>query len=178
MALAAAIGAPTTNTVSSNGTRIAVYSYAAVQSRPQNFIPYIGPLVAGYDTKSSAVAFVFDSRGVLINTTSSQSNLGTGANLAAGSAQPAPNVAQPRADPPKLAWMRTDGQRMTGNAKLEELFRADKAACLAIVQQNQSLGMFKGCMAAKRYILISAEEGEERLAAAAAAHAANQKQAK
>lgn len=91
------LGEPTTNTVSSSGTRVAVYSYAAVQSRPQNFIPYIGPLVSGYDTKSSAVAFTFDSRGVLTNTSSSQSNLGTGANLAAGSAQPAPNAAQPRA---------------------------------------------------------------------------------
>jgi outer membrane protein assembly factor BamE (lipoprotein component of BamABCDE complex) len=90
------LGDPTTSTVDSKGTRIAVYSYAAVQSRPQNFIPYIGPLVSGYDTKSSAVTFTFDQRGVLTNTSSTQSNVGSGANLAAGSSQPAPNVDQPR----------------------------------------------------------------------------------
>jgi hypothetical protein len=90
------LGEPTTSTVDSKGTRIAVYNYSAVQSRPQNFIPYIGPLVSGYDTKSSAVSFTFDRRNILTDTSSSQTNLGTGANLAAGSSQPAPNVAQPR----------------------------------------------------------------------------------
>lgn len=90
-----ALGAPTTTSTSSNGMRVAVYSYAAVQSRPQNFLPYIGPLVAGYDSSSSAVTFTFDARGVLANTTSTQNNQGTGANLAAGGAQ-APPTAQPR----------------------------------------------------------------------------------
>ena len=70
--------------MASNGTRMAVYSYAAVRSRPQNFIPYIGPLVAGYDTQSSAVTFTFDPSGVLTGTTSTQGGTGTGANLAAG----------------------------------------------------------------------------------------------
>lgn len=92
----AALGSPTTSTISSNGQRTAIYSYAAMQSRPQNFIPYIGPFVAGYDTKSSAVVFVFDEHGVLLSTTSSQSELGIGANLAAGSGQPAVSTGQPR----------------------------------------------------------------------------------
>lgn len=90
------LGAPTVTTTQSNGARIAVYSYAAVQSRPQNFIPYVGPLVAGYDTKSSAVTFTFDARGVLTNVTSTQTGIGTGANLASGSGQPAPPTSQPR----------------------------------------------------------------------------------
>jgi hypothetical protein len=89
-----ALGPPTTVTTIASGQRYAVYSYAAVQSRPQNFIPYIGPLVAGYDTKSSAVTFIFDPRDVLVSSSSTQSNMGTGANLAAGSPQ-APS-AQPR----------------------------------------------------------------------------------
>jgi hypothetical protein len=84
----ASLGPPTTTTMTSAGQKFAVYSYAAVSSRPQNFIPYIGPLVSGYDTKSSAVTFTFDGRDVLTNMTSTQSNLGTGANLAAGG-QPA-----------------------------------------------------------------------------------------
>lgn len=89
----ATLGPPTIVSTQSNGNRIAIYSYAAVQSRPQNFIPYIGPLVSGYDTKSSAVSFTFDGRGVLANMTSTQTGIGTGANLAAGSVQPAPQIA-------------------------------------------------------------------------------------
>lgn len=91
-----ALGQPTSTSLTSNGTRIATYSYAAMQSKPQNFIPYIGPFVASYDTKSSAVTFTFDARGVLTNTISTQGGQGIGANLAAGSAQPAPATAQPR----------------------------------------------------------------------------------
>jgi hypothetical protein len=78
----AALGPPTVTTTSSNGTRIAVYSYAAVQSRPQNFSPYIGPFVSGYDTKSTAVTFTFDARGILSNTTSTQGGQAIGTNLA------------------------------------------------------------------------------------------------
>jgi outer membrane protein assembly factor BamE (lipoprotein component of BamABCDE complex) len=81
----AALGEPTSNTVSSDGTRVASYNYSAIRSQPQNFIPYLGPLVAGYDNQSSAVNFTFDKRGVLTASSSSQSGMGTGANLAAGS---------------------------------------------------------------------------------------------
>jgi hypothetical protein len=83
--------------MSSNGNRVAIYSYAAMQARPQNFIPYIGPFISGYDTKSSAVAFTFNARGVLAETSSSQSNVGIGANLAAGTVLAPNSTAQPRA---------------------------------------------------------------------------------
>lgn len=92
----AGLGQPTSTTVTSGGMRVATYSYAAFQSRPQNFIPYIGPLVAGYDQSSSAVTFTFDQRGLLQSTSSSQSSLGVGTGLAAGSTQPALGTAQPR----------------------------------------------------------------------------------
>ena len=91
----AALGEPTTVNSSSNGNRVAVYSYSSVASRPQNFIPYIGPLVSGYDTKSSAVTFVFDSKSVLREMTSSQNNMGSGANIAATSPQGGTNPLQP-----------------------------------------------------------------------------------
>ncbi len=91
----ATLGEPTSVTSSSNGNRVAVYSYAAVASRPQNFIPYIGPWVSGYDTKSSAVTFVFDSKGVLRETSSTQNNLGSGANLAATNPQGGANPLMP-----------------------------------------------------------------------------------
>ena len=79
-----ALGAPTSTSMSSNGTRIAVYSYASFRSQPQNFIPYIGPLVAGYDNQSSAVTFTFDQRGIMTNMASTQTGIAAGANLAAG----------------------------------------------------------------------------------------------
>jgi hypothetical protein len=81
----AALGAPTSTTVDSNGNRTAVYSYTSIRSQPQNFIPYLGPLVAGYDNQSSVVTFAFDPRGVLTGTTSTQGGTAVGANLAAGS---------------------------------------------------------------------------------------------
>ena len=79
------LGPPTTNNLASDGTRSAVYTYDSMRSQPQNFIPYIGPLVAGYDSQSSSVTFTFDRKGVLTGTTSSQTGMATGANLAAGS---------------------------------------------------------------------------------------------
>ena len=69
----ASLGQPTSTTMTSGGQKYAMYSYAAVSSRPQNFIPYIGPLVSGYDTKSSTVTFTFDARDTLVNMTSTQS---------------------------------------------------------------------------------------------------------
>jgi hypothetical protein len=97
------LGPPTSSSLSSDGTRTANYSYSAASARPQDFIPYIGPLVSGYDTSSSAVTFVFDAHGVLKNMSSTQSNVGIGSNLAAGSPQPGsqaqPQSAQPRVDP-------------------------------------------------------------------------------
>jgi hypothetical protein len=80
----AALGPPTSTTLNSDGSRIAAYSYNSIRSQPQNFIPYLGPLVAGYDRQSSAVTFTFAQNGVLTGTTSTQSGAAAGANLAAG----------------------------------------------------------------------------------------------
>jgi hypothetical protein len=82
----AALGPPTSTTVSTAGGRMAVYSYASMRSQPQNFIPYLGPLVAGYDMQNSAVTFTFDQQGVLTGTTSTQGGTGVGTNMVAGSA--------------------------------------------------------------------------------------------
>ena len=82
-----ALGAPSSVTSSSGGQKVAVYAYSAFSSRPQNFIPYIGPLVGGYDTKSSAVTFVFDARDVLVSYSSTQGGMGVDANLASTPAQ-------------------------------------------------------------------------------------------
>lgn len=81
------LGAPTTTSFTSSGIQIASYSYATVAARPQNFIPYIGPFVSGYDTSASAVTFTFNANGILTNMASTHTNIGTGVNLAAGNPQ-------------------------------------------------------------------------------------------
>jgi hypothetical protein len=81
----AALGAPTSTTLNPDGTRIAAYNYTSIRSQPQNFIPIVNRLAAGYDKETSSVTFTFDRAGVLTGTTSSQSGAAAGANLAAGS---------------------------------------------------------------------------------------------
>jgi hypothetical protein len=72
-------------------------------------------------------------------------------------------------------WMRTDGQRITGNPKLERQDKEDRTACLALTKENQTVDKFIGCMAAKGYALVPKDEAEDRLKAAAAAHTPKQK---
>ena len=78
------LGNPTTTNLNPDGTRVAMYNYTAFQQRPENFIPYIGPLIGGADMKSSTVTFNFDRNGILLSTSSSQSQSGAGQNLSAG----------------------------------------------------------------------------------------------
>ena len=78
------LGNPTTTNLNSDGTRVAMYNYTAFQQRPENFIPYIGPLIGGADVKASTVTFNFDRNGILLSTSSSQSQSGVGENLSAG----------------------------------------------------------------------------------------------
>jgi hypothetical protein len=79
--------------------------------------------------------------------------------------------------PKQVVWMRADGQRITGNAKLEQQDSADRAACLALAQSDPSAVFFGRCMAAKGYLLVPLDEAPKRLAEAAAARAAKQKNA-
>jgi hypothetical protein len=81
----ATLGAPTSTTLNSDGTRVAAYSYSSVRSQPQNFIPIVNRFAAGYDHETSAVTFAFDRAGVLTGTTSTQSGAAAGMNLVAGS---------------------------------------------------------------------------------------------
>ena len=59
------------------------YSYAGVQSHPENFIPVVGAFVGGVDTESSVVMLVFytDHGCVLAGTRYATSGMGTGTNL-------------------------------------------------------------------------------------------------
>jgi hypothetical protein len=50
--------------------------------RPESFLPFIGSLVGGADTRSSATVFLFDVHGILKSASTTTSNVGTG--LSAG----------------------------------------------------------------------------------------------
>jgi hypothetical protein len=79
----AKLGEPTSNTLNSDGTRVLGYSYSAAMTRPESFIPYIGGLVGGVNTRGSEVRFYFDKNGILLRTESSQTGAGIDTNLAA-----------------------------------------------------------------------------------------------
>ncbi len=81
------LGAPNSNTISSDGTRIIAYVYSEAQTRPESFIPYIGALVGGMDVRTSVVTLAFDKNGVLKEYAASASQTGAGYNLSAGQPQ-------------------------------------------------------------------------------------------
>jgi hypothetical protein len=96
------LGDPTTTTVDSFGNRVATYSYTAVASRIQNYIPYIGPYISGSDTKTSSVQFTFNQTGLLTAMNSTQTNIGSGTNLAAIKPQAGPNPLMPEQSNPLM----------------------------------------------------------------------------
>jgi hypothetical protein len=74
----------------------------------------------------------------------------------------------------RYVWMRKDGQRITGNARREKQISDDKQTCLELLRESVSIvpdkngsSMVRGCLTAKGYILIPADEMEKRLAEAA-----------
>jgi outer membrane protein assembly factor BamE (lipoprotein component of BamABCDE complex) len=81
----AALGAPTTDVIASDGKRTFIYSYAEYKTRPETFIPYIGAFVGGSDVASSAVIFKFAANGTLVDYSSANSQRGIGLGLAGGS---------------------------------------------------------------------------------------------
>lgn len=79
------LGSPTSSSVSSaTGQRTISYMFAHAQARPASFIPFIGPLVGGTDSRSTWVVFMFGMDGKLLTYYASQSQLGMGTGAAAG----------------------------------------------------------------------------------------------
>lgn len=84
----ARLGQPTSSTLLATGGRSISYVFAHAQVRAASLIPIVGPLVGGTDSRSSMVIFSFGPDGKLLNFVASQSQLGMGTGLAAGSYQP------------------------------------------------------------------------------------------
>lgn len=89
----AALGPPTgVSTI--NGQRILVYSGFAYSTRPESFIPIVGPFVGGADVRSSYVAISIGPDGVVTDVRSHVSESGATTGAAAEQVPRTPN--QPR----------------------------------------------------------------------------------
>ena len=79
-----ALGPPSTSTLSSTGERMIVYSFFHYQTRPESFIPYVGPFVGGADTSNSNVVLVFDQHSILQRYDSSAGGMGVSTGILSG----------------------------------------------------------------------------------------------
>ncbi|MEM5314662.1 hypothetical protein [Paraburkholderia sp. JHI869] len=73
-----ALGPASVETTLDDGSTLLVYTYVTSRPHPESYIPFIGALVAGSDTHSSAAVFLFDSHGLLKSANNTSSNVGTG----------------------------------------------------------------------------------------------------
>lgn len=81
------LGQPNTLAIKSNGTRVAIYTYIHSQPRPESFIPFVGIIVGGADSKINTTEFTFDAENKLLEYSLSESNYGAGTGLSAGAYQ-------------------------------------------------------------------------------------------
>ena len=79
-----ALGQPTMSSATAEGNQSLVYGYLQVTARPETFIPFVGPLVGGADSRGTNVVFRFDRMRILIDWYSSQTNIGTGTGFSSG----------------------------------------------------------------------------------------------
>ncbi|MEX3901288.1 hypothetical protein [Paraburkholderia sp. BR10954] len=90
----AKLGPASVQTALDDGTTLLVYTFVTSRPHPENYIPFIGALVGGADTRSSAAVFLFDGHGVLKSANTTTSNVGTGLSTERHSA-PVPIVEAP-----------------------------------------------------------------------------------
>ncbi len=77
----AQLGMPNANSVAADGSRVIVYTYTQVRTRPQSFIPIIGAFVAKADADSNVYSFTFDQRGVLVSYSTNNTAVTAGTGL-------------------------------------------------------------------------------------------------
>jgi outer membrane protein assembly factor BamE (lipoprotein component of BamABCDE complex) len=80
----AAFGKPTMRMRQADGSVLVLYTYVEVSTRPETFIPIVGAFVGGADSRTNTVTLRFGPDGRLMDTSASESQIGTGTGLAAG----------------------------------------------------------------------------------------------
>lgn len=91
-----ALGQPNHQTLMPNGSRLLIYSYAQIQTRPETFIPVVGAFVGGADMKTNSATFMFDKNGVLQSMSASSGATGSGTGFASGTGAPQRVPDQPK----------------------------------------------------------------------------------
>ena len=90
----ATLGPASVQTALDDGSTLLVYTYVTSRPHPESYLPFIGSLVGGADTHSSAAVFLFDPHGILKSASTTTSNVGTGLSTDLHSA-PVPGVEPP-----------------------------------------------------------------------------------
>ncbi|SIT41144.1 conserved exported hypothetical protein [Paraburkholderia ribeironis] len=72
------LGPASAETALDDGSTLLVYTYVTSRPHPESYLPFIGALVGGADTHSSAAVFLFDPHGILKSANTTASNVGTG----------------------------------------------------------------------------------------------------
>ena len=80
----AILGEPSGQTIDGLGHTILTYTYTESTARPETFIPVVGGLVGGADTRFTMATLTFGADGILQNYTYTGSQSGTGMGFAAG----------------------------------------------------------------------------------------------
>jgi len=78
----AGLGRPSMDMRSANGERTVLYSYSDMRTRPETFLPYIGPLVGGMDNDTKSLSLVCDRGGMLKDYSLSTGGMNMNENLA------------------------------------------------------------------------------------------------
>ncbi|TDN63267.1 hypothetical protein [Paraburkholderia sp. BL10I2N1] len=90
----ATLGPASVQTALDDGSTLLVYTFVTSRPHPESFLPFIGALVGGADTRSSAAVFLFNSLGILKTANTATSNVGTGLSADLHS-KPTPDVKPP-----------------------------------------------------------------------------------
>ena len=90
----AAIGQPNSVSRLSDGKVVAVYFFMHSQSRPESFIPFIGPLVGGSDVVQKNVIIYYGTTGLYESSQSTETTMGAAIGLAGGQYRPRTNQPQ------------------------------------------------------------------------------------
>jgi sulfur carrier protein ThiS len=91
----AALGEPTSRMRAADGSVVLQYVYAEAKVRAASFVPVVGAFAGGTDTRARVVVLRFGPDGRLIDSTSTDSQYGTGVGASAGAVSPG-QVQQPR----------------------------------------------------------------------------------
>lgn len=78
------LGPPTTRLRNADGTQTLLYVYGQTKVRSASFIPIVGLVAGGADSRSSTAMLRFDNTNKLLTVSSSESQFGTGVGVEAG----------------------------------------------------------------------------------------------